>query len=335
MLILLVPVTLIEGLVLARRHLLKYPESFRLSLRANLRSTLVGLPLGYVFAILGLVPAGLFSMLLPKKVESTIATILGSAIVHGGKTPTELNEIGFFLGTLIVMIPYFLVTLNIERNVIVRLKPDLDTPELTKTVRIMNGITYGLLAIPVVVGAVMAVMKLGGVPVHRSDEQFKPLKASADGRFIGKGVCKPLVAPKLFDAAQKRLTTFVLKGDGGRGLMAIPYRESSFAITMGSQCIAAPLAAAVVLAAEVTKHSVKPKDGFVPDAETAIKIAVAVWEPIYSEHKIAGEKPYRARVDMKRVRKAEGSQPKGWLGGVAIAEIAKNDGRIVRVSHGK
>ena len=158
MLILLVPVTLIEGLVLTRRHLLKYLESFRLSLRANLRSTLVGLPLGYVFAILGLIPAGLFSMLLPKKVESTIATILGSAIVHGGKIPTELDEVGFFLGTLIVMIPYFLVTLHIERKVIVRLKPDLDTPELTKTVRIMNGITYGFLAIPVVVGAVMAVM---------------------------------------------------------------------------------------------------------------------------------------------------------------------------------
>lgn len=160
MLILLVPVALIEGLVLARRHLLKYLEAFRLSLRANFRSTLVGLPLGYIFAILGLIPAGLFSMLLPKKVESAIGIILGSALAHGGTRPTELDEVGFFLGILIVMIPYFLVTLYIERKVIVRLKSELDTPELTKTVRIMNDITYGLLAIPVVVGAVRAVMKL-------------------------------------------------------------------------------------------------------------------------------------------------------------------------------
>ena len=56
------------------------------------------------------------------------------------------------------------------------------------------------------------------MPVHRYDEQFKPVKATADGRFIGEGVYKPLVAPMLFDAAQRRLATFVLKGDGGHGL---------------------------------------------------------------------------------------------------------------------
>jgi hypothetical protein len=38
----------------------------------------------------------------------------------------------------------------------------------------------------------------------------------------------------------------------------------------------------------------KPKDGFVRDAATAIKIAVAVWEPLYGANQIAQEKPYRA-----------------------------------------
>ncbi|MFH1061494.1 MAG: NTF2 fold immunity protein [Candidatus Omnitrophota bacterium] len=27
--------------------------------------------------------------------------------------------------------------------------------------------------------------------------------------------------------------------------------------------------------------------------------------------------------------------PEGWIGGVAEAEIAKDDGRIIRISHGK
>lgn len=31
----------------------------------------------------------------------------------------------------------------------------------------------------------------------------------------------------------------------------------------------------------------------------------------------------------------EGSLPKGLVGGVAIAEIAKDDGRILRISHGQ
>ena len=69
MLILLIPVAIIEAVVLARRHLLKYMESFSLSFRVNLRSTLVGLPLGYVFALLGIIPAGLFVTLLPKNLS--------------------------------------------------------------------------------------------------------------------------------------------------------------------------------------------------------------------------------------------------------------------------
>jgi hypothetical protein len=80
------------------------------------------------------------------------------------------------------------------------------------------------------------------------------------------------------------------------------------------------------------KPKFKPKHGYVPDARTAIKIAVAVWEAIYGEEKIAGEKPYRARLT-NGVWTVEGSLPAGSVGGVAIAEIAKNDGKILRVIH--
>ena len=88
-----------------------------------------------------------------------------------------------------------------------------------------------------------------------------------------------------------------------------------------------------VFAAQGAKHNFKPKDGYVPDAKTAIKIAVAVWEPIYGADQIAEEKPYRARLK-NGVWFVEGSLPEGSLGGVAIAEISKDDGRIRRVSHG-
>ena len=160
MLVLLIPVALIEAVVLARRHLLKYAESLNLSFRANLRSTLVGLPLGYAFALLGVIPAGLFVTLLPERIGSAIGIILFNVIGRGGTRPNELDEVGFFMGTLLVLIPYFLVTLRIERKVIAKRKPELDTPTLTTTVRIMNDITYGILAVPIVIGAVRAIMKL-------------------------------------------------------------------------------------------------------------------------------------------------------------------------------
>jgi hypothetical protein len=92
--------------------------------------------------------------------------------------------------------------------------------------------------------------------------------------------------------------------------------------------------AAGAAAGEEPAHTFKPEHGYVPDAATAIKIAVAVWEPIYGEAKIASEKPYRA-VLQDGVWVVEGSLHAGLDGGAAIAEIAQEDGRILRVSHGK
>ena len=81
-------------------------------------------------------------------------------------------------------------------------------------------------------------------------------------------------------------------------------------------------------------HSYKPQHGYVPDADTAIKIAIAVWEPIYGREQIAGQKPFTA-VLRNGVWIVEGSLPPGMSGGVARAEIAKDDGRVLRVTHGK
>ncbi|OFW86393.1 MAG: hypothetical protein A2794_01455 [Alphaproteobacteria bacterium RIFCSPHIGHO2_01_FULL_40_8] len=82
------------------------------------------------------------------------------------------------------------------------------------------------------------------------------------------------------------------------------------------------------------KHNYKPQEGYVPDEETAIKIAVAVWIPIYGKDEIEKEKPYKATLK-DGIWHVTGFLPEGWLGGVAEAEIAKDDGRIIRISHGK
>jgi hypothetical protein len=76
-----------------------------------------------------------------------------------------------------------------------------------------------------------------------------------------------------------------------------------------------------------------PSDGFVPNKETAIRIAVAVWEPIYGVAQIAAQKPYRVRLE-KGIWIVEGTLH-SEMGGVAVAEIAKSDARVLRVSHGR
>ena len=163
MVILLLPVVLIEAGILARRHSIGYREAVDLALIANSRSTFVGLPLGYVCALAGVIPAGIFAVFLPEDIGSIIAVFLGSSVLHGGTIPHELDEVGFYVGTLLIMIPYYLITLRVERKAIAKVKSDWDAERLWSTVRIMNRVTYLLLAIPIVVGAIWAGLKLTGV----------------------------------------------------------------------------------------------------------------------------------------------------------------------------
>jgi len=93
------------------------------------------------------------------------------------------------------------------------------------------------------------------------------------------------------------------------------------------------LISALGLARESKPQSHVPKEGFVPDQATAIRIAEAVWIPIYGEAEIAGEKPFNARLQ-GGIWVVTGTLHAD-LGGVAHAEISKRDARIIRVSHGK
>ena|SRR5258706_9339464 len=89
------------------------------------------------------------------------------------------------------------------------------------------------------------------------------------------------------------------------------------------------------VAEESRPHSYTPTDGFVPNEAAAIAIAVAVWIPIYGAESISKQKPYTAKLFGGSTWIVEGSLPAGRAGCIARAEIAKKDGRILRVTHGK
>lgn len=78
----------------------------------------------------------------------------------------------------------------------------------------------------------------------------------------------------------------------------------------------------------------QPKEGLVPDAKTAITIAVAVWEPVYGKANIASEGPYEAVLRGSHWT-VSGTLPKGSLGGVATAAIDKKNGRVIKIYHTK
>ena len=88
------------------------------------------------------------------------------------------------------------------------------------------------------------------------------------------------------------------------------------------------------MAQDRSTHEQWPKDGYVPNEETAIKIALAVWEPIYGAENIARQAPYTAEL-RDRVWIVQGTLPKDVPGGTAVAAISKKDGTIHKVFHGK
>jgi hypothetical protein len=81
------------------------------------------------------------------------------------------------------------------------------------------------------------------------------------------------------------------------------------------------------------EHTYRPEAGYVPDAETAMKIAEAVWLPNYGAA-VLDMRPWRARLE-NDVWVVEGSLPRPMPGGVPIAKISKRTGEILRVSHEK
>jgi hypothetical protein len=82
------------------------------------------------------------------------------------------------------------------------------------------------------------------------------------------------------------------------------------------------------------EHSVVPKDGFVPNEQTAVAIAEAVLRPIYGEEHIARQRPFRASLSQD-VWSVEGTLPKGMLGGTAKVRLSKADGRVLQVTHSR
>jgi NTF2 fold immunity protein len=79
---------------------------------------------------------------------------------------------------------------------------------------------------------------------------------------------------------------------------------------------------------------IEPSDGMLPDGETAVVIAVAIFKPIFGAEKIESQRPFHADLNGE-VWHVYGSLPVGWLGGVAEAELSRKDGRVIRVWHSK
>jgi len=96
---------------------------------------------------------------------------------------------------------------------------------------------------------------------------------------------------------------------------------------------------AFVLAHSQDEHtpSFRPKDGFVPNKETAIKVAEDVLIPVYGEKQILSERPFHAELK-GGVWTVSGTLHCGaplCAGGTAEVKISKSSGEILGMIHYK
>jgi hypothetical protein len=88
---------------------------------------------------------------------------------------------------------------------------------------------------------------------------------------------------------------------------------------------------------EPKEASVKPRGGFVPNAETAVKIGEAVLIPVYGEATINHERPFKAtrQGDVWRVTGTVNCGAPQCMGGTAVVRISKASGEILFMGHYK
>ena len=106
-------------------------------------------------------------------------------------------------------------------------------------------------------------------------------------------------------------------------------------------CVAAALVLAMAAGPVAAEHNYVPPKGVVPDAETAVHIAEAVLAPVYGHQVIESEKPFRATlkgetwtVEGSMHCERPGGGPHDCVGGVALVEVSRRDGRVTRITHG-
>ena len=83
------------------------------------------------------------------------------------------------------------------------------------------------------------------------------------------------------------------------------------------------------------KQGYVPKDGFVPDEETAVKIAEAILIPVFGKDQIHSEKPFHAALSEGGTVWVISGTLYHQKGGVAEIKIQKSDCKVIEMFHGK
>ncbi|HRX56108.1 MAG TPA: hypothetical protein P5016_16460 [Verrucomicrobiales bacterium] len=176
----------IEGWFLMRGLRLGYAESYRHALNANWKSTIVGIPLAWLLWIAGLIPVSMGLTALGFKPHPAVVSTTMQTVFFSGMMPTEWMNVGSAAAWLVMLIPFWMGSVWIERRTLLKRLPDGEPSKISSAIVRGNLASYGLFLL---LGAIQLSTAIADLPGQR--ERFKEIRERQERAKQQRGVLLP------------------------------------------------------------------------------------------------------------------------------------------------
>ena len=134
----------IEGWFVMKGLRLSYADSYRHAVIANWKSTIVGIPFAWLLWIAGLIPISMgLSAVGLESHPAVVSTVMQTAI-FGGMMPTEWMNVGSAAAWIVMLIPFWMGSVWIERRTLAKRLPDRDSSMISSAVVRGNLASYSI-----------------------------------------------------------------------------------------------------------------------------------------------------------------------------------------------
>jgi len=127
-------------------RLLKWPygESYRQAFAANWKSTIVGIPVAWLFWMVGLIPVSIGLSAVDLQLHPIVAATALHTAFFGGVIINEWAIVAQSAAWLLLLIPFWFGSVWIEKKTILKRRPDCDPVQLKKAVVRGNLASYSI-----------------------------------------------------------------------------------------------------------------------------------------------------------------------------------------------
>ena len=150
----------IEGWFVMRVLKVSYAASYRHSLAANWRSTVAGIPLAWLLWVFGMIPVSMGLSAFGIDSHPALQSTVTQSVMFGGLMPNEWTNVGRAGAWLLMLVPFWLGSVWIERRTIRKRLPDCDASRVSTAVIRGNLASYSLFLILGVMGLMNALEDL-------------------------------------------------------------------------------------------------------------------------------------------------------------------------------